>query len=114
MDGEWEYKKIGPSKINITKLFGLIKNRKLEPICLNINDIAYKSLDSIDVHGVRYKVADENFPLIVVQDMENPHNKKYRMIDGRHRLKKQLNSGNTELLFYVLKESDVLPYIEKL
>jgi hypothetical protein len=114
MVDDWEYKSIGPAKIDVSKVFNLIKYKKLKPVKLNIDDVAYKSIQDININSIRYKIANDNFPLLVIEGMENPYNKKYRMIDGRHRLKKQLNKGYSELWFYVLQESDILHYIQKI
>ena len=114
MENDWEIESIGPSKIVTSNLYPLIKYRKLNPIELHIDEFAYKSLDTIEINHHRYKLADVAYPLFAVEGMENPHNKKYRMIDGRHRLLKQINLGKDKFLFYIFQYDEIKHYINKI
>lgn len=114
MEDDWEIQSIGRSKIVTSNLYPLIKYRKLNPVELHIDEFAYKPLSAIETNSVRYKLADIDYPLFAVDGMENPYNKKYRMIDGRHRLLKQINLGKDTFLFYVLSYDDIKHYIEKM
>ena len=58
--------------------------------------------------GSRYYSANIKFPGIIVENMDNPYNLKYRMIDGKHRMEKMIDRGMTISHFYVLQPSDIL------
>ena len=114
MEYDWEISNIGPSKIVTSNLYPLIKYRKLTPIELHIDEFSYKPLDTIEINHHRYKLADVTYPLFAVEGMENPYNKKYRMIDGRHRLLKQINLGKDKFLFYIFQYDEIKHYINKI
>ena len=107
MEGEWSLPGRPPICINISDVIDLIKLRNIKPETLDILDVAYKDLSVIDESSTRYKLANTIFPVIVIKGMVNPYNKKYRLIDGRHRLLKLLNNGNKTIESYVLVENDV-------
>jgi hypothetical protein len=55
----------------------------------------------------RYIKCDISYPGIVVEDAPNPFSKKYRMIDGSHRMAKMLlETLIRESYFYVLTEKE--------
>jgi hypothetical protein len=114
MRGEWEIKNIGPSIIKIPLLFPLIKYKNIYPQKLTLDDVSYKKLDAVDTNSRRFILADITYPLIAVENMPNPHGKRYRMIDGRHRLLKQINLGNSKFLFYILQYDDIKQFICKI
>ena len=114
MEDEWEIKNIGPAKIITSNLYPLIKYKKLNPIKLHLDEFAYKPLEEIETNGVRYKLADISYPLFAIEGMENPYNKKYRMIDGRHRLLKQIILGHDTFLFYIFHYNDIKHHIQRL
>ena len=113
MEDEWMVFDM-PTKIVISNLYPVIKEKLLEPVYLHLTEFAFKNLDTIDSESPRYINADIGYPLIAVEGLSNPSNKKYRMIDGRHRLLKQLNEGKTEFLFYVLPFNSIKHYIERM
>ena len=113
MEDEWEIQGIGPAQIITSNLYPIIKYKKLNPIELHIDEFAYKPLDTIEINNYRYKLADVTYPLFAVADMPNPYNKKYRMIDGRHRLLKQINLGKSVFLFYIFDYHTIKHYINK-
>lgn len=51
--------------------------------------------------GRRYKVLDLSFPIIVT-DMSNPYNDKYRTLDGSHRCAQMTNIGHTHAWAFYL------------
>lgn len=114
MEDEWEIQGIGPAQIITSNLYSFIKHNKLKPIELHIDEFAYKPLDTIEISSHRYKLADITYPLFAVDGMPNPYNKKYRMIDGRHRLLKQINSGKSIFLFYIFHYDHIKKYIHKI
>ena len=62
--------------------------------------------------GERYRDCDPRFPGIIVDGAPNPYNKRYRMIDGKHRISKLCNTGIKKSPFYVLKFEEVKPFFE--
>jgi hypothetical protein len=113
MTDEWEIEGIGPASIQVADLFGLIKYKNIFPIQLTLEDISHKEVKSIDTSSSRFILADTKYPMIVVENMPNPHNKRYRMIDGRHRLLKQTQQGLLYFSFYVLQYDDIKYYIRR-
>ena len=107
MTGDWQLQGKPEMVIEIPKVIQLINYRKLEPVELDIDCIAYKELDSIDTKEARYIVANTNYAGIVVEGMENPYNKKYRLIDGRHRLLKTMKAKKDTFKVYVLQTKDI-------
>ena len=113
MQDEWMVFDV-PTKIVTSRLYPIIKEKSLEPVYLQLTEFAFKDLDTIDIESPRYTIADIGYPLIAVDGLSNPNNKRYRMIDGRHRLLKQLNEGKTKFLFYVLPFDSIKHYIERM
>jgi len=107
MTGDWQLQGKPEMVIDIPKVIQLINYRKLEPVELDIDCIAYKELDSIDTKEARYIVANTNYAGIVVEGMENPYNKKYRLIDGRHRLLKIMKANKDTFKVYILQTKDI-------
>lgn len=107
MTGDWQLQGKPEMVIEIPKVIQLINYRKLEPVELDIDCIAYKELDNIDTEEARYIVANTNYAGIVVEGMENPYNKKYRLIDGRHRLLKTLKANKDTFKVYILQTKDI-------
>ena len=59
--------------------------------------------------GPRYAQADTSFPGIV-SPVKNPLNKPYRLLDGRRRMWKLQDMGETEGSFYVIPKSEVYQF----
>ena len=110
MENEWSVLP-EPSYIDCTQLYKLAKSRKLEPLVISIDEVSYKPLESIALTSGRYLLADTEQPSILCLGMQNPHDKPYRMLDGRHRLLKRINQGNTTVLSYVIPFVDVTRFI---
>ena len=62
---------------------------------------------------IRHDEAEISWPCIVVENASNPHDKKYRMIDGRHRIYKMKELGVDESIFYVLELEIFNKYLKK-
>ena len=60
---------------------------------------------------VRYKECDISYPCILTIG-ENPHNCKYRMIDGRHRMTKMRSMGLREANFNLIDYSTIIKLLE--
>ena len=105
-------------RIYLEKLRPFLKKKRLKTI--RIDEIGWKgkhlsveeSINCPCCNGERYKKCDINIPGIVSVDTPNIYNKKYRMIDGKHRIRKRLNNGYTEGLFYVFTYKEIKRFIE--
>ena len=96
------------SAIDLKKIRYLLTETKI----LNHEDIAWKGMylpeemvteECICCGGLNYLECDINFPCIVLNNAVNPHNKKYRLIDGKHRMAKMRRMGMTSSKFFVLE-----------
>jgi len=114
LEWEWELPEYpGPHAIDAyPDVYNWILVKHIDPEVIKFDDIAVKSLNP--VNPTRYMNANTQYPGILVKYIHNPHNKPYRMIDGRYRLEKQKRNGNTEGLFYVLTYDQIKPFIFKL
>ena len=113
MEGDWAIHSQSLI-IDCNRLYSFVRMKKLEPLEIPIDMIAHKEIDSISVDSIRYIRANTSLPGIVAESMENPFMKKYRMIDGRHRLLKTLNSGKRKFNAYVLCREDILKFVRLL
>ena len=102
-----------PLKVNCKNLYKLINFRKQKPISVPIWEIGHKELESIDKASLRYQLADTNYPSIVAK-IDNPCNKEYRLIDGRHRLLKQMENQDVSIQAYEVTYEDIIKYAEEL
>ena len=62
--------------------------------------------------GERYHNCNIKFPGIVVE-ASNPSNKKYRLLDGKHRIRKMIDKGIDQSLFYVLNLENIRQYFRR-
>lgn len=90
--------------------FNYTKIKKLTPVKLNFEEIAFRS--DVDVESSRYAKANLKYPMMV-SIMKNPLNKKYRLIDGRHRLYKLIENGSKEGYFYIIPEEFIMQNLIK-
>jgi hypothetical protein len=109
MDGEWSIHS-QPLIINCRSLYSFISMKGIEPTEIHIDMIAHKELESISLDSIRYLRANTNLPGIVAKNMQNPHMKEYRMLDGRHRLKKSLEHGMKSFTAYVITPEDAMKF----
>ncbi len=111
IDHDWAIDNISSAYIDCRKLFALIKFKKILSVFIDIEHIGYKSLDSISESDGRYQRANIQYPCIVTENVQNPMNKQYRLIDGRHRLMKQMRAGVNKVECYVLDKDDLMKFI---
>ena len=105
--GDWRlFENVGG--IDLNKIKYLLQETQI----LNHEDIAWKGMDlpeemvtneCICCDGLRYLECNIKYPCIVLNNAVNPHNKKYRLIDGKHRMSKMRKQGITSSKFYVLE-----------
>jgi len=110
--GDWSFDGI-EGIIYLEKLIPFLKWNKLKKI--KINEIGWKGMhlseeESINCpccNGERYIKCDIDIPGIVALNTPNPYGKKYRMIDGKHRIRKRLNNGFTDGWFFVFTYKEI-------
>ena len=81
--------------------------------CINFSEIAIKPFGNMSKDDPRYINADVRFPCILAEDTENPDNKHYRLCDGRHRIKKLMDQGHDEAIFYIISNEDFMKVFNK-
>ena len=113
MDGEFQvFDKV--TYIDCKPLYVVIDLFDVQAEDIEIKDIFHKELESIDTESERYINADLDYPCIVIEDMSNPNNKKYRMIDGRHRLLKTIQEEQEDTIeCYVLYFEQIRKFIKE-
>ena len=103
------------SGINLERIRYLLTETQI----LNHEDIAWKGMclpeemvtdECICCGGLSYLECNIKYPCIVLNNAVNPHNKKYRLIDGKHRMAKMRQLGITRSEFFIL-ELNELPLI---
>lgn len=111
MEGDFQiYDKI--TYVDCKNIYGLIDFFDVQAEDVLISDIFHKELESIDTTSDRYKKADRDYPCIVLDDMINPEDQKYRMIDGRHRLLKAVKENEETIECFVLSFGQIEPFIQ--
>mgnify|MGYP003657378585 CR=1 FL=1 len=56
---------------------------------------------------------DTNHPGIIVKNVSNPLNKKYRMIDGKHRIEKMISENRVKASFFVLNLDEIKKFFKE-
>ena len=115
--GDWSFNGI-EGFIYLEKLRPFLTEKRLEKI--KIDEIGWKgrhlseeeSINCPCCNGERYTTCDINIPGIVSSNAPNPYGKKYRMIDGKHRIRKRLNNGRTNGLFFVFTYEEIKKFVE--
>jgi hypothetical protein len=110
----WSLKESSNLFIDCNRVYAYIKMKKLKPEAIDINLIAHKDIKNISKDSLRYIRANIDLPGIVVKGMENPFMKEYRMIDGRHRLLKNIEAGKKIISSYVLHREEILKFVHLL
>ena len=88
------------------------RSQKRKSKSIWIKDIAIKSLDSIPDNPSEYEYVNPKIPIIVVEGLQNKDNKKYRLLDGRHRILKTLKRDRAAINAHVFSFDEIEPYIE--
>ena len=70
-------------------------------------------INCICCNGERYKRCDTKYPGIVLDNASNNPMKRYRLLDGKHRLRKLIDRGFYRANFYVLDLNDIQQYFRK-
>lgn len=104
--GQWQLTEGVDQYVEVRDTIPYLLNR--DPIMILHDQIAWKCMDDPSAKlDNRYIKCDISYPGIVVEDAPNPFSKKYRMIDGSHRMAKMLlETLIRESYFYVLTEKE--------
>ena len=99
------------SYIDLAEVRPLLNSRS--PVLIPHKDIAWWSMEKpkkkIDT---RYYNCNIRIPGIVADGVKNPYNKRYRMVDGAHRMARMLLETNIrESLYYVITEEEFYRYV---
>lgn len=86
-------------------LYTLMKMRGIEPVELDISQLLCNDLSIINATDIRYLSAKLSLPGLAVEQ-----NGSFRVLDGRHRIKKAIDRGITHLPFYIVPLSDAMKF----
>jgi len=90
---------------------------------VNLNDIAWKGFDHDKntlgdycwcCNGSRFRDCDTTTPGILLEGVKNPGGKKYRCLDGKHRIYALMTYKLKYSNFYILNMEDIKPFLHKL
>ena len=86
-----------------------------DPVLISHDDIAWWFMDEPERKiDERYQSCNIRIPGIVAVDAVNPYNKKYRMVDGSHRMAKMLlETKIRESLFYVISKEELYSNVRR-
>ena len=111
--GDWRITDRGDECIDMAHLRPHLTEDRLKTI--NHSDICWKGEDHKEHNrGYKYENCDISFPPIVIHNARNHKNRKYRLIDGRHRMTKMFDQGINESNFYVFEMNEIEKYIRPL
>ncbi len=89
---------------------------------VELSDIAWKGFD-LDMslradncpccNGNRFRDCNPTMPGILLEGIENPGGRKYRCLDGKHRIEALLSYEQTLGTFYILNEYHINEYLIK-
>ena len=88
---------------------------KLDEICWKGWNLGKGKIgpNCICCNGNRYKSQHLSYdPPVIITNMGNPANRKYRMVDGKHRMHRLVLNDSIEGVFYVLDYSEIKQYMD--
>ena len=118
--GDWRLPEISsdPLFLELIDLIPTLIKKSFELV--KLDEIAWKGFDlGLDqrgdncpcCNGIRFKDADSTSPCILLEGTNNPGGRKYRCIDGRHRIEALLSYEITTGLFYKLTLDDIKEHL---
>ena len=93
--------------IECSFLYPYIREYKIPSIEIPLLKIRAKKLHYIEKWRIRYRFANLEMPCIVAKQKDF-----YRLIDGRHRMKKAIDQSILSLPCYVLNVEEVLKFYQ--
>tara|TARA_B100000676_G_C17757715_1_gene669951 strand:- start:252 stop:692 length:441 start_codon:yes stop_codon:yes gene_type:complete len=120
--GDWTLPQVseGDLFLYLSEIEHLLTDDRRED--LNLSDISWKGenlplemtgIDCICCNGQRYKNCEPKYPGIVLDNASNNPEKRYRLLDGKHRLRKLIDRGYNRANFYVLSLDDIQKYFRE-
>tara|TARA_B100001250_G_scaffold87565_1_gene72421 strand:+ start:4186 stop:5373 length:1188 start_codon:yes stop_codon:yes gene_type:complete len=118
--GDWRLSE-DDMELPLSDIKHLLTDDKLQDI--SFDDIAWKGMNlplserrsnCRCCDGERYFKCKTNYPLILCTGVPNPFDKKYRCIDGKHRIDKMISQNKSKSKCYVLEYSDIEQYLLKI
>ena len=117
--GDWRVNDDNSTVLRLSDIIHLLNDDIIQTV--DHIDIAWKGMhlhphyttdNCLCCKGRRYKECDIQYPGIISINAPNPYNKKYRMIDGKHRMAKMRKMGIIESNFYVLDFDQITDFIK--
>ena len=120
--GDWRLPQVSNDDLflYLSEIEHLLTDDKREN--LFITDISWKGdnlplemtgINCICCNGERYKNCNTKYSGIVLDHASNNSLKRYRLLDGKHRLRKLIDSGYYRANFYVLQLDEIQQYFRK-
>ena len=118
--GDWSILKDTVVRLNLHDIIDLLNEKGITEVILE--DIAWKGFDlGMDKRGVncvccggeQYIHCNNRVPGILLKGVKNPGGRKYRCIDGKHRIEALLSYDMVIGNFFVLDIEDIKPYLYK-
>ena len=107
VNGDWRIDNKN-AKLRLREIAHLVSESEI--YTLDHNDIAWVSHRRTGTGDRRYDQCDVLCPGIVAKDAPNPYGKKYRLLDGAHRMSKMIDMGITRSRFHVIEFAMVRPF----
>ena len=120
--GDWRLHEISSDTLvlRLVDLIPILKDKSFKLV--ELDEIAWKGFDlGMDKRGMncvccggeRYIHCNNRVPGILLKGVKNPGGRKYRCIDGKHRIEALLSYDMEVGNFFVLDIEDVKPYLYK-
>lgn len=103
---EFPFDNLTKGVIDCSWLYKYAKTKKMKSVWIKISELKYGDISYIKELNERYKRSDLNLPCLVVDFGEY-----YRLIDGKHRLKKTINNNGDSLLCYIFTKKEALKFL---
>lgn len=111
IQNEWSLPPFDPHKVHVLPIEPLIAMCGLKtPQLLGLAEVCYR--DNI-VSVERYRGCDTSYPGVVAEHVANPCAKRYRLLDGNHRVHKLLDAGVSRHWFYVFQLDEFRHLVEE-
>ena len=110
MTDEWAMFEMA-TYIDCSKVYRFVGKNKYSPIEVPISVIAHKCTSNIDKNSPRYLRADILKPVLLAFKVQNPFDKPYRMLDGRHRLLKTEQLGLSAIKAYLIDRDTMMRFV---
>ena len=110
INGEWSLPHLDGDLTYLLPIEPLLRMaRNKEPEELPFSKVCYREKV---VSQERLRDCDTSYPCIVAENVYNPCGRKYRLIDGNHRIQKMINDGRSGGAFYVFQFDELKQLIK--